>query len=152
MPFRSAYPGRLGRSRHVCAGLALDRPTAGHVTVNGKKASPKADGSEVVCRDEPVLVRNYDYNPDLFEWVVYSSKFAGRKVIGTSDCLWGLVDGMNDDGLVISLTHGGRQSSAPGFAIPGGGPPVAPPAFAPPAAPPAPPPPPAPPSFEPSST
>ena len=68
--------------------------------------------------DDPIMVRNYDYSPDLFEWVVYSSEFTGRKVIGTSDCLWGLLDGMNDDGLVISLTHGGRQSSAPGFAIP----------------------------------
>ena len=67
---------------------------------------------------DPVLVRNYDYSPDLFEWVVYSSRFSRRKVIGTSDCLWGLLDGMNDDGLVISLTHGGRQSSGPGFAIP----------------------------------
>ncbi len=68
--------------------------------------------------DDPIMVRNYDYSPDLFEWVVYSSEFTGRKVIGTSDCLWGLLDGMNEDGLVISLTHGGRQSSAPGFAIP----------------------------------
>src|SRR5215213_6935558 len=67
---------------------------------------------------DPILVRNYDYSPDLFEWVVYSSEFTTRKVIGTGDCLWGLLDGMNDDGLVISLTHGGRQSSAPGFAIP----------------------------------
>ena len=67
---------------------------------------------------DPVLVRNYDYSPDLFEWVVYSSRFTSRKVIGTSDCLWGLLDGMNDDGLVISLTHAGRRSSAPGFAIP----------------------------------
>ena len=68
--------------------------------------------------DDPIMVRNYDYSPDLFEWVVYSSEFTGRKVIGTGDCLWGLLDGMNEDGLVISLTHGGRQSSAPGFAIP----------------------------------
>jgi predicted choloylglycine hydrolase len=67
---------------------------------------------------DPILVRNYDYSPDLFEWVVYSSEFTSRRVIGTSDCLWGLLDGMNDDGLVISLTHGGRLSSAPGFAIP----------------------------------
>ena len=67
---------------------------------------------------DPILVRNYDYDPELFEWVVYSSEFTDRKVIGTSDCLWGLLDGMNDDGLVISLTHGGRQSAGPGFAIP----------------------------------
>jgi predicted choloylglycine hydrolase len=68
--------------------------------------------------DDPVLVRNYDYDPDVFEWVVYSSSFTGRKVIGTGDCLWGLLDGMNEDGLVISLTHAGRQGTAPGFAIP----------------------------------
>lgn len=68
--------------------------------------------------DDPILVRNYDYSPDLFEWVAYSSEFTGRKVIGTSDCLWGLLDGMNEDGLVISLTYGGRLSSGPGFAIP----------------------------------
>jgi predicted choloylglycine hydrolase len=67
---------------------------------------------------DPILVRNYDYDPDLFEWVAYSSKFTERRVIGTSDCLWGLVDGMNEDGLVVSLTHGGRRSAGVGFAIP----------------------------------
>ena len=65
-----------------------------------------------------LLCRNYDYSPDLFEQVVYSSAFTGRRVIGTGDCLWGLLDGMNDDGLVVSLTFGGRPGSAPGFAIP----------------------------------
>lgn len=79
--------------------------------------APGCSQAALVC-DDPIMVRNYDYNPNLFEWVVYSSEFTSRKVIGTSDCLWGLLDGMNDDGLVISLTHGGRKSSAPGFAIP----------------------------------
>lgn len=79
--------------------------------------APGCSQAAHVGRD-PIMVRNYDYSPDLFEWVVYSSEFTDRKVIGTSDCLWGLLDGMNSDGLVISLTHGGRQSSAPGFAIP----------------------------------
>jgi len=65
-----------------------------------------------------VLVRNYDYRPDLCERVVYSSAFTGRRVIGTSDCLWGLVDGMNDAGLVISLTFGGRRGTGAGFGIP----------------------------------
>jgi predicted choloylglycine hydrolase len=32
--------------------------------------------------------------------------------------LWGLVDGMNDDGLAVSLTLGGRVGSGAGFAIP----------------------------------
>ena len=68
--------------------------------------------------DEQVLVRNYDYSADLFEWVSYSSAFTGRRVVGTGDCLWGLLDGMNDAGLVVSLTFGGRPGSQPGFGIP----------------------------------
>jgi predicted choloylglycine hydrolase len=68
---------------------------------------------------EPVLVRNYDYHPDLFEGVVASTDYSGgRRVIGTSDCLWGLVDGMNEDGLVVSLSFGGRPGGGEGFGIP----------------------------------
>jgi predicted choloylglycine hydrolase len=72
----------------------------------------------VLTGKHPGLVRNYDYSPELFEWVVYSSAFTGRRVIGTSDCLWGLLDGMNEDGLVVSLAFGGRRGSGPGFAVP----------------------------------
>jgi predicted choloylglycine hydrolase len=72
----------------------------------------------VLTGDEPLLVRNYDYRPDLCERVVYSSQFTGRRVIGSGDCLWGLVDGMNDAGLVVSLAFGGRPGSGPGFGIP----------------------------------
>lgn len=72
----------------------------------------------VLTGGTPVLVRNYDYRPNLCERVVYSSAFTGRRVIGTSDCLWGLLDGMNDAGLVISLAFGGHQGSGPGFGIP----------------------------------
>ena len=66
----------------------------------------------------PLLIRNYDYGPDLFEQVVYSSAFTGRRVLGTGDCLWGLLDGMNDAGLAVSLAFGGRPGSGPGFGIP----------------------------------
>ncbi|MEO8106038.1 MAG: C45 family peptidase [Actinomycetes bacterium] len=75
--------------------------------------------SQLVIEGPPrVLIRNYDYDPTLFEQVVYSTKFGDRRVIGTADCLWGLLDGMNDDGLVVSLTAGGRPGSGQGFAIP----------------------------------
>ena len=67
---------------------------------------------------DPMLVRNYDYHPDLCERVVYSSAFTGRRVIGSGDCLWGLLDGMNDAGLVVSLTSGGRRGAGAGFGIP----------------------------------
>ncbi len=66
----------------------------------------------------PMLIRNYDYGLDLFERVVYSSTFTGRRVLGTGDCLWGLVDGMNDAGLAASLAFGGRPGAGSGFGIP----------------------------------
>ena len=72
----------------------------------------------VLTGTDPVLVRNYDYSPALFEQVVYSSAFTGRHVLGMGDCLWGLLDGMNDAGLAISLAFGGRPGSGPGFAAP----------------------------------
>jgi predicted choloylglycine hydrolase len=72
----------------------------------------------VLVGKRPALIRNYDYSPELFEQVVMSTRFTRRRVIGTSDCLWGLLDGMNEDGLMVSLAFGGRPGSAPGFAIP----------------------------------
>ncbi len=67
---------------------------------------------------EPVLVRNYDYHPQAFDAVVMRTEWQGRKVVGTSDGLWGLVDGMNDAGLAISLTFGGRRVVGDGFGVP----------------------------------
>ncbi len=67
---------------------------------------------------EPVLVRNYDYNPKAFDSLILHTGWLGRRVIGTSDGLWGLVDGMNDAGLAISLTFGGRRVVGTGFGVP----------------------------------
>lgn len=66
----------------------------------------------------PVLVRNYDYAPSRMEGVVWSTRMLERRVIGMSDCLWGLLDGMNDAGLAVSLTFGGRRVMGDGFGIP----------------------------------
>ncbi|WP_232668098.1 C45 family autoproteolytic acyltransferase/hydolase [Pseudonocardia sp. TRM90224] len=65
----------------------------------------------------PALCRNYDYSLDLFEGTVLTTSFT-RPVIGTGDCLWGLLDGMNDAGLVVSLAFGGRPGSGQGFGVP----------------------------------
>ncbi|WP_193078382.1 C45 family autoproteolytic acyltransferase/hydolase [Brevibacterium aurantiacum] len=67
---------------------------------------------------EPALVRNYDYGLELFEQAHASTRFGSRRVIGTSDCLWGLLDGMNEDGLAVSLAFGGRPGDGDGFAAP----------------------------------
>jgi predicted choloylglycine hydrolase len=67
---------------------------------------------------EPLLVRNYDYAPSRLEGVILSTRMIDRRVIGMSDSLWGLLDGMNDTGLAVSLTFGGRRALGDGFGIP----------------------------------
>lgn len=64
------------------------------------------------------LIRNYDYHPDLTEGAQLLTAWNGKKVIATSDCLIGALDGMNEDGLAISLTFGGRKVVGMGFGIP----------------------------------
>ena len=65
-----------------------------------------------------MLARNYDYAPSRFEGLIWSTRMVHQRVIGTSDCLWGLLDGMNDAGLAVSLTFGGRRVLGDGFGIP----------------------------------
>ena len=77
-----------------------------------------ACSNAVLAGDEIQLVRNYDYHPDLIEGTQLLSAWNGKKVIATSDCLIGAVDGMNEDGLAISLTFGGRKVVGEGFGIP----------------------------------
>jgi predicted choloylglycine hydrolase len=72
----------------------------------------------VWTRGEPVLVRNYDYSPDRIEGTILATGWGGRRVIGMSDCLWGLLDGLNDAGLAVSLAFGGRQVVGRGFGAP----------------------------------
>jgi predicted choloylglycine hydrolase len=64
-----------------------------------------------------VLIRNYDFDPALLEGVIARTELT-RPVIGMSDCIWGLLDGVNDAGLSMSLAFGGRRATAPGFAMP----------------------------------
>jgi predicted choloylglycine hydrolase len=65
----------------------------------------------------PVLVRNYDYAPARLEGAVLRTAWV-RDVIGTSDCAWGLLDGLNDAGLAVSLAFGGRKVVGSGFGVP----------------------------------
>lgn len=69
-------------------------------------------------RDSPILVRNYDYPPSRLEGLLLLTEWGGRRVLGMSDCLWGLLDGCNDAGLAVSLTFGGSTAIGEGFAIP----------------------------------
>ncbi len=66
----------------------------------------------------PLLVRNYDYSDKAFDAILLKTNWQGRGVIGTSDGLFGLVDGVNDAGLCASLTFGGRREVGAGFGVP----------------------------------
>ena len=66
----------------------------------------------------PALIRNYDWDYRLFDGVVAKTAYTGRRVLGMLDCLWGLLDGVNDAGLAVSLTFGGRPEVGDGFGIP----------------------------------
>lgn len=74
--------------------------------------------SQAVYQNPPQLVRNYDYHPNLSEGTLLKSAWNGKQVIAVGDCLWGVVDGINADGLVASLTFGGRKVVGKGFGIP----------------------------------
>lgn len=66
----------------------------------------------------PQLIRNYDYHPSLFEGVCLQTGWMGKRVNGVVDGLWGLLDGINEDGLVASLSFGGRRDVGHGFGVP----------------------------------
>lgn len=67
---------------------------------------------------EPLLVRNYDYHPGAFDALALRTQWGQHAVLGTSDCMIGLVDGINDAGLAVSLTFGGRRMVGTGFGLP----------------------------------
>ncbi|MFQ3787998.1 C45 family autoproteolytic acyltransferase/hydolase [Halomonas sp. A29] len=65
-----------------------------------------------------LLARNYDYPPELCEGTILHTRWNGRGVIAMTDCLWGVLDGMNDHGLAVSLAFGGRKAVGEGFGAP----------------------------------
>jgi len=67
---------------------------------------------------DPILVRNYDYAPALWEGVLLRSRWSDRATIAMSDCLWGVLDGINEEGLCVALSFGGRRVVGDGFGIP----------------------------------
>ena len=65
-----------------------------------------------------MLIRNYDYNLNSFEGVILKTDWNGQAVIAMTDGLWGVLDGINESGLALSLAFGGRVNVGKGFGIP----------------------------------
>ena len=67
---------------------------------------------------ERLLIRNYDYSARFWDALIVRSAWRGRRVLGMSDSGWGLLDGVNEQGLAVSLAFGGRRVVGDGFGIP----------------------------------
>ncbi|EJC75001.1 putative choloylglycine hydrolase [Rhizobium leguminosarum bv. trifolii WSM2012] len=72
----------------------------------------------LVIGAEPSLIRNYDYSPLLLKGTWLASRFNGKRVVAMIDFLWGVLDGINEDGLAVSLAFGGRLATGVGFGMP----------------------------------
>jgi predicted choloylglycine hydrolase len=107
------YPTYL----HLCE-LAGDDEVA-HRFLSGYCPPPYMSGcAQVVNEKEAQLVRNYDFAPKLSEGTLLHSAWNGKEVMAMGDSLIGVVDGLNENGLVVSLTFGGRKVVGEGFGIP----------------------------------
>lgn len=103
---------------HLCHLVNANEVMAKFLTGYQPPTYASACSNAVVTGKHIQLVRNYDYHPHLIEGTQLLSSWNGKKVIATSDCLSGALDGMNEDGLAVSLTFGGRQAVGIGFGIP----------------------------------
>ncbi len=66
----------------------------------------------------PALIRNYDFPLDVVSDRFEATLWSGREVIAKAQRPWGgCLDGMNEEGLVASLTAGGSPSRGRGFSI-----------------------------------
>lgn len=63
----------------------------------------------------PVLLRSYDHHPKLVDGLILRSQWNGTPTLAMTDCLWGALDGVNGEGLAISLAFGGRNVVGDGF-------------------------------------
>jgi len=63
------------------------------------------------------LIRNYDYSSKLFDGIFMKTNWL-KPVMAMTDCMWGVLDGINADGLSVSLSFGGRRVYGSGFGIP----------------------------------
>lgn len=68
-------------------------------------------------QQESVIIRNYDFPAFLCEGTIIRSQWLDKCTIAMADCVWGVLDGINDAGLGVSINYGGRLVEGKGFGI-----------------------------------
>jgi predicted choloylglycine hydrolase len=99
--------------------LAGDDPVAhGFLGLYGRPRVIGACSQAVWLGDGgPALLRNYDFQLDCMMGRIDATRWLARSVIAMGEAAWGCLDGMNEDGLVASLTFGGGPAYVRGFSI-----------------------------------
>lgn len=116
---REHMPELVPHYDQVCA-LVGDDDLAHRILSHYRPAPSSFGCSQLVWLGEggPALVRNYDYPLEVVSDRFELTGWSGRKVISKSQRPWGgCLDGMNEDGLVASVTFGGIHAQARGFSI-----------------------------------
>lgn len=109
----------MEKTWHACTDLAGGGDVAARfLSMYGPPAYVAGCSQAVWHGASPALIRNYDYYPKAFDALVMQTQWLGKRVAGMADGMMGLLDGMNDDGLVASLTFGGRRTVGEGFGVP----------------------------------
>ena len=116
---RRHMPELIPHHDRACAMLGDD--DMAHRILSHYRPPPVFHGcSQAVWLGEggPALVRNYDFPLDVVSDRFEMTAWSGRRVICKAQRPWGgCLDGMNEDGLVASLTQGGDQAQGLGFSI-----------------------------------
>lgn len=112
-------PEMLPHYDHVCQMVGDD--DIAHCILSHYRPPPIVHGcSQAIWLGDggPALIRNYDYPLDIVSGRFELTSWSRRKVIAAAQRPWGgCLDGMNDEGLVVSLTHGGGKAQGLGFSI-----------------------------------
>lgn len=101
------------------AGFAGDDPAmiAALAGIDPPPLIPAGCTVRAFTRPRPTILRNYDFHPDATSAVILRTEWSGRHVLGMSEGISGLLDGVNDAGVAAALTFGGRHVYGAGFSI-----------------------------------
>lgn len=116
----AAYmPELLGTYDTLCANLHLDEQAATFFSLYNPPGFPTGCSQMAWAKGGLAnnLIRNYDFPAELCEKKLLLTNWNGTKVMAMTDCVWGVLDGINEHGLTASLAYGGRVKRGEGFAI-----------------------------------
>lgn len=111
-------PELLNTYDALCNALNADKHVAAFLSLYNPPSFPTGC-SQMAWQNSRAnrLIRNYDFPASLSERKLLFTQWNGTKVMAMTDCIWGVLDGINEHGLAVSLAYGGNVTRGKGFAI-----------------------------------